>query len=364
MGDKSQNDKVGGDEQLDEVKIGNHDLEKAEVQSVQSVNKADDGTGKQAPTRRADQRDKIKMPMEKLPGSKWGVMYDKLRGLTKEDILKVYDYVMNENYADEGEADVEIPVMDLANEQLDQVMEDEATLSEDFKAKTKTIFEATVNAKVREVVESLETEYNERLDEQVNSIREELVEKIDGFLNYVVEQWMQENEVGIEQGIRTEIAENFMEGLRNMFADNYIEVPESKVDLVDELANRCDELEEQLDKAVGELIEHAKLTEELVRDRIVSEASEGLADTQADRLATLAEDVEFEDVESFAAKVETLRGTVFEGKEAPKSDTETLDEDHEVETGDVQELDENMSKYVSAINRNNRGKAFTEDDDS
>jgi hypothetical protein len=154
-------------------------------------------------------------------------------------------------------------------------------------------------------------QYQSKLDEAVDGIRSELVEKIDGYLNYVVEQWMEENELAVETGLRAEIAESFIDSLKQVFVEHYVEVPEGKADLVDGLAEQVEELEEQLQAATEKSVKLAESVEGLTREKLVIEATEGMIATDAEKLKSLVEGVEFEDQESFAKKVSIIKEAHF-----------------------------------------------------
>ena len=184
-------------------------------------------------------------------------------------------------------------------------------MSEGFQEKAATIFEAAVKSKVSVEIDRLEDEYTQNLEEETAGIRNELVEKVDGYLNYVVENWMEENRVAVENGLRTEIAESFMDALKGVFTEHYITVPESKVDMVDDLAEQVQELEGQLTKATEDNIRLSESVSDFRRAEILAEASKDLAVTEAEKLKALAEDVDFEDAETFARKVSTLKESYF-----------------------------------------------------
>lgn len=223
------------------------------------------------------------------------------------------------------------------------------TLSEGFQQKAATIFEAAVKSKVAGEIDRLEAEYVQHLEEETAEIRNELVEKVDGYLNYVVENWMEENRVAVENGLRTEIAESFMEALKGVFTEHYIDVPDSKVDMVDDLAEQVQELEEQLTKATEDNIRLNESVSEFRRAEILAEASKDLAVTEAEKLKTLTEDVDFEDAETFAKKVATLKESYF----AKKSVTESVEE-AEVSMnadGEAIEVSPLMQKYLTALSK-------------
>lgn len=234
------------------------------------------------------------------------------------------------------------------SEDLNALVESEATLSDEFKAKTAVIFEAAVKSKISTEINRLETEYAEQLAEEVSSTKNDLVEKVDSYLNYVVEQWMDDNKLAIQSGLRSEIAEGFMDKLKDLFVESYVEVPESKVDLVDELATANEELEEQYNEAVAKAMTISEELETYKREAIIREASKDLAETQVEKLTKLAESVEFESEEAFAAKVATLKESYFSQKTA----TSIIAEETEDDTADnTVETSAAMESYLNAIRK-------------
>jgi hypothetical protein len=196
-------------------------------------------------------------------------------------------------------------------EDIDALFAEDANLSEDFKTKAATIFEARVLDRVQQLEEEMESKYAEILDEAVTTIKDDLTAKVDDYLNYVVEQWMTDNEIAIESGLRSEITEDFITGLRNLFAENYIHVPEDKVDLVDELAGKVEELEEKLNEEIQTNIEYKKALVEATKIEITREVSDGLTETQVEKIRSLAESVEFSTEDEYKEKLETIRENYF-----------------------------------------------------
>ena len=196
-------------------------------------------------------------------------------------------------------------------EDVDALFGDDKTISEDFKSKAATIFEARVFDRVAQIQEEIEAEYASVLEEAVETIKADLTEKVDDYLNYVVEQWMEENQIAIESGLRSEITEDFIAGLRNLFAENYINVPEDKVDLVEELAAKVEELETKLNEEIETNIEYKKALTEAIKDQLTAEVCEGLTATQVEKIKSLAESVDFSTEEEFVDKLETLRENYF-----------------------------------------------------
>ena len=232
------------------------------------------------------------------------------------------------------------------DEDLDAIINEEATLSEGFRGKASAIFEAVLTSKLSEEVDRLETEYAQNLEEEVSELQSSLVEKVDSYLNYVVEGWMKENELQVETGLRTEIAEEFMTSLQSVFKEHYIEVPEGKEDLVDDLNEQVTELEETLNKTTDENIKLHEAVQLHEKAEVVREQSSGLAETEAEKLASLVEDIDFDSKESFEIKVKTVKESYF-----AKEVNESVDEvDSLLGDGEVDlDTSDSMSQYTQAI---------------
>ena len=334
----------------DEIEIEEaHDPKNAEAQSVASV-KGAEGKGKTAkePGGKGGPKD----PMQKLPGTKAGMisaMYNHASKMKKEELAGMYRKVMGEVVAEEVEADDQ-PVVEYQADfsaDLDALIESEATLSEEFKAKTAVIFEAAIKSKLSEEIDRLEENYKTELEEEVEATKADMVEKVDSYLNYVVENWMEENKLAVETGLRTEISEKFMNSLKDLFTESYIDVPESKVDLVDELAAEVEELEEALNNSMAKAIETAEELEDMKRNEVIREASKDLAETQVEKLAKLVGDITFEDADTFAEKVKTVKESYFK-KESVESVIEDAVEDDD---GNIIETTGTMEQYLTAIRK-------------
>ena len=245
----------------------------------------------------------------------------------------------------EPKAKAKVEAIDF-DEDLDAIIKEEATLSEGFRGKAGAIFEAVLTSKLSEEVERLEAEYAQNLEEEVTEVQTSLVEKVDSYLNYVVEGWMKENELAVQQGLRTEIAEEFMTSLQGVFKEHYIEVPEGKDDLVDDLNEQVTELEETLNKTTDENIKLHEAVQEFEKQQVVREQSSGLAETEAEKLASLVEDIEFDNKESFEVKVKTVKESYF------KNDSdESVDEVDSLLGAGEMEVDssDTMNQYTQAI---------------
>jgi hypothetical protein len=196
-------------------------------------------------------------------------------------------------------------------EDIDSLFSDDSTISEEFKSKAATIFEARVYDRVTQIEEETEARYAGMLEEAIDSIKADLTEKVDDYLNYVVEQWMSDNEIAIESGLRAELTEDFIGGLRNLFAEHYIDVPSEKVDLVSELAEKVEELEGKLNEEIERGISYAKALVESRKNEVTHQVCEGLTDTQAEKIKSLAEGVEFSTEDEYKDKLETIRENYF-----------------------------------------------------
>jgi len=203
-------------------------------------------------------------------------------------------------------------------------------LSEQFKAKAKTIFEAALKSKVGEIREALEVQYSEALAEEVEEIKVELSERVDAYLEYVSDEWFTENALAIEGGLKTEMTESFLEGMKGLFEDHYVTIPEDKYDVLESMVNKLDDMETKLNEQIEKNVSLNKRLAESVADGILDQVSEGLASTQKEKLASLAESVEFESEEEYREKLEILKESYFSRTVSPSAKTETLSEGVEV----------------------------------
>ena len=199
-------------------------------------------------------------------------------------------------------------------------------LSEQFKAKAKTIFEAALKSKVTEIKEALEVQYSEALAEEVEVVKEELSNRVDAYLEYVSDEWFAENALAIEGGLKTEMTESFLEGMKGLFEEHYVTIPEDKYDVLESMVDKLDDMETKLNEQIEKNISLNKRLAESVADGIFDEVSEGLAATQKEKLASLSESVEFESEEEYREKLETLKESYFSRTVSPSAKTETLSE--------------------------------------
>ena len=217
-------------------------------------------------------------------------------------------------------------------------------LSEEFREKAKTIFEAALKSKVTELREAMDAHYEAKLVEEVEGMKDELIERVDSYLEYVADEWLQENALQVERGLRTEMTETFLEGMRSLFEEHYVSIPEDKYDVVENMVDKLDEMESKLNEQIEKNISITKSLSEATADGIVSEVSEGLSSTQKEKLASLAEGVGFESEESYKEKLETLKESYF--KTSPKrSDTEVLTEENAAAPATT----DAMSAYIQAL---------------
>ena len=319
-------------EEKTEPKGGSTDVKApSEEDSVASVDKAAKATSK-----------------TNLPKTKAGMinaMYKSMSKMKKADLQAAYGKVMEEMENDD------LVIESNTTSEIEALVESEATLSEEFKQKTAVIFEAAVKSKLSEEVSRLEEQYKEELTEEVASIKEDLVSSVDSYLNYVVESWVEDNKIAIQNGLRTEIAENFMTKLRDVFVESYVEVPESKVDLVDDMAAQVTELEEKLNSTTGDAIALAEELETYKRESIISEACRDLADTQTEKLKGLVEGIDFENEEEFAKKVATVKESYFSKEIVEQtSEAESIVEeaDEEVEVSSI------MEHYLTTLRKTSK----------
>ena len=218
-------------------------------------------------------------------------------------------------------------------------------LSEEFKEKAKTIFEAAVVSKLNEELERMHEDYAKALDKEIETVKTELAEKVDDYLTYAVESWMKKNSLQIESGIKAEMGEQVLNGLKQVFVENYIELPDEKVDLVDDLQSQLNNMESKLNESIEENVGLSKQVGGYIKNGIVTEIAEGLSLSQKEKLVSLAEAVEFENEESFKAKVSTLRESYF----STKPEATTVTEDVQVEN--APEAGSSMDAYSQAIAR-------------
>ena len=283
-----------------------------------------------------EEEEQVKKEEVKIPSTKSAMikaLFDKVNGMKKEEVSAKWKELMgvaeaedlggptptdSDNTKDEvgkkkKKMKISMPEINV-KEDIDALVDGEE-LSEEFKSKASTIFEAAVHQKVMEVatvkVDELEKEFQSDLQEEIISFRDELTEKVDGYLNYVVEEWMRENELALENSLRSEITEEFMGGLKNLFTEHYIEVPDEKVDIVENLFDKVEELEGQLNTQIEENVKTKDELNEYRKNKILEEVCSDLADTQSEKMKSLVEGVSFDESEDFESKVKTIKESYF-----------------------------------------------------
>jgi len=262
--------------------------------------------------------------------------YDKMKKESSHDSEEKKDEKKEEK---EKEIDVK--------EHVDALVAGDDSLSEEFKQKAATVFEAAIKSKVKEIAEEIEADYNKKFEEETSKAKDELVEKVDSYLSYVVEEWMKENELALERGIKGEIAEDFISGLKKLFEDHYIDVPDEKYNVLEDQASKIDELNKKLNESIEKNVELSKENSKYVRQSIIDEASKDLAETQKEKFNKLAEEVDYKNEEDFRTKVSTIKESYFGKKDSSgeiddvAADSNTLNED----------LSNAMAAYSAAISK-------------
>ena len=224
-------------------------------------------------------------------------------------------------------------------------------LSEEFQNKARTIFEAAINAKLAEVKEAVKTEYEEQLVEEVAAIKSELEERVDAYLEYVADEWLQENQIAVESGLKTEMTESFLEGMKSLFEEHYVSVPEEKYDVIESMVDKLDEMEGKLNEQIEKNIALNRRLAESSADVVFGEVTEGLATSQKEKLATLVENVEFESETDYREKLVTLKESYFPSNAGSQRDkSENLSEGTE-NPANIAEISNTMSAYLQTLNR-------------
>ena len=273
---------------------------------------------------------------------------DKKESAEKEDDkkseVKEEDKKEDEKVKEEKEDKKEIDV----KEHVDALVAGDDSLSEEFKQKAATVFEAAIKSKVKEIAEDIQADYDKKLTEETSKSKDELVEKVDSYLAYVVEEWMKENELALERGIKGEIAEDFISGLKKLFEDHYIDVPDEKYNVLEDQSSKIEELNKKLNESIEKNVELSKENGEHKRQNIIDEASKELADTQKEKFNKLAEEVEYSNEEDFKTKVATIKESYFGKKE---STSEIDDVAAESNAEQPQDLTNAMAAYSAAISK-------------
>jgi hypothetical protein len=229
-------------------------------------------------------------------------------------------------------------------------------LSEEFQEKARTIFEAAIRTKVNEIKESLQEQYENALVEEIQNIKEELTDRVDAYLEYVADEWIQENALAVEHGLKTEMTESFLQGMKSLFEDHYVSIPEDRYDVIESMVDKLDEMEEKLNEQIERNVALNRRLAESVADVIFADVTEGLALSQKDKLASLAENVEFDSEENYREKLVTLRESYFPTKTTSthRNSTENLSE--EVDYSGESQVNPAMESYLSVLSRVSNNK--------
>ena len=287
-----------------------------------------------------------------------------LKKLDAEEVAKIREKYEDEEDDDDDDDDDDNDIEESKSAELESSLveievEDDLSaisealeLSEENQEKAKTIFKAAVTSKVAEIKEELETQYSEELKTSVDKVKGDLAEAVDKYLTYCAEEWTKENELAIERGLRSEMTENFIEGLKTLFVEHYVDVPEDKYNVIDELANRLDEMEEKLDSEVSKNMEIVEENDSLKRGNVIREACEDLTESQKEKMESLANGVDFKDIEDFSDKVNEIKEAYF------PAEGETISEETVIEegTGEISEekepvLDPSIARYSEALSK-------------
>ena len=260
----------------------------------------------------------------------------------KKHMKAGYKKSMKAGHCEETDSEIDV------KEDIEALVGD-ADLSEEFKQKAATIFEAAINSKVKAEQERLQSEYDTKFEEEISKSKSELTEKVDSYLNYVVEEWMKENKLALERGIKGEIAEDFIGGLKKLFEDHYIDVPDEKYDVLEDQASKIEDLEKKLNEEIEKNVEMNKVNGSYKRQEIIDEHSKDLADTAKEKFDSLVEGVEYSSEEDFAQKVKTIKESYFEQK-AEKSASADIDDVAEGDESNA-DLSDAMAAYTNAISK-------------
>ena len=273
---------------------------------------------------------------------------------TTEDVVSEEETTTDEVVTEEETTEEEVVAEDKIDveEDINALIAGEE-LSEEFQEKARTIFEAAIKSKVAEITEGIKSEYEENLVEEVKGIKAELQERLDSYLEYVADEWVGENQLAVEHGLKTEMTESFLEGMKKLFEDHYVTIPEEKYDVIENMVDKLDDMESKLNEQIEKNVALNKRLAESTADVIFAEVTEGLAQTQKDKLATLVENVDFESENGYREKIETLKESYFptKGSNTQTSKSENLTEESEAVDYQSKSISNTMDRYLQTINR-------------
>ena len=349
-------------EPMQKVNASKHDKMKAEAMNGDEKEKEDD----------KDEDEMSEMEMPKTKSGMIQAMYDMMNKKKKSEIAASYGKMMaamngkdhddmkkeaEDEHDDEDKkkmkeaVDQRVQSIDVSAD-VEALTSGDSSLSEEFKSKAATIFEAAVKSKVKAEIERLEGEYTNELAEAKDQVKDDLTTKVDNYLNYVVEQWMADNELAIEKGIKGEIAEDFIGGLKQLFEDHYIDVPEEKYDVLEAKEKELEELKSKVNEMTEKSIEDKKVIDSYTKDEIFEETVDGLADTEKEKMKSLVEDISYDGADEYKKKLDTIKDSYFgTKKEAPATENvDTVNEDSN-DGNTVTDMSSSMARYTAAISR-------------
>ena len=301
-------------------------------------------------------KDVVNKGAKAAEGAKGVKEEEELQGevVAEEDVVSeeetTTDEVVSEEETTEEEVVTEVKID--VEEDINALIAGEE-LSEEFQEKARTIFEAAITSKVAEITEGVKSEYEANLVEEVKTIKEELTDRLDSYLEYVADEWVAENQLQVEHGLKTEMTESFLEGMKKLFEDHYVSIPEEKYDVIESMVDKLDDMESKLNEQIEKNVALNKRLAESTADVIFADVTEGLAQTQRDKLATLAENVEFESENGYREKLETLKESYFPttGTNTPTSKTENLTEESEATDYQSKAISNTMDRYLQTMTR-------------
>jgi len=301
-------------------------------------------------------KDVVNKGAKAAEGAKGVKEEEELQGevVAEEDVVSeeetTTDEVVSEEETTEEEVVTEVKID--VEEDINALIAGEE-LSEEFQEKARTIFEAAITSKVAEITEGVKSEYEANLVEEVKTIKEELTDRLDSYLEYVADEWVAENQLQVEHGLKTEMTESFLEGMKKLFEDHYVSIPEEKYDVIESMVDKLDDMESKLNEQIEKNVALNKRLAESTADVIFADVTEGLAQTQRDKLATLAENVEFESENGYREKLETLKESYFpsKGTNTPTSKTENLTEESEATDYQSKAISNTMDRYLQTMTR-------------
>ena len=368
------------DEEEDEEEVEESKASKASVKKEEEDEEDEEepevAEGKASVKKEEEDEEEEEVPAESKKAKKESVIpstknqmlkniYDEVNKMLKTDLAGKYEQIMASTsletvaeVKEETRTQAAVTAEDIGpinvQDDIEALTAGEDGLSEEFKSKATTIFEAAVHAKVVDEVNARMEQQAKEQEAGSKEFQKELTEKVDGYLTYVVEEWMKENELAIERGIRSELVEDFMSGIKTLFTEHYIDIPEEKVDMVDDLFTKVEDLETSLDEEINRGVELQKELAQFKKDDALQSATKDLADTDSEKISKLAEGIEFENTEQYIEKLNVLKESYFPKTDSVTSEITETDETIELtEEKSPEKVDESMKHYTSAIKRYN-----------